>query len=151
MPVDVIEELRSVGLRATVPRMRVLSFFRDEQQRHFTAEDVCRHVADEKLHISFGSIYRVLQQFVDAKILRSGTLHSTKIVYELNDGPDHDHAICMSCGKIEEFHDSAFDARQKEIGESVGFSIVGRQLVLHGYCHNCRAMAPKPTDESDRG
>jgi Fur family ferric uptake transcriptional regulator len=129
MPFDVAEELRSVGLRATVPRMKVLAFFRDEQQRHFTAD----------------------QQFVDAKILRSGTLYSTRIVYELNNGPDHDHAICMSCGKIEEFHDSAFDARQKEIGESVGFSIVGRQLVLHGYCHHCRAMAPKPTDEADRG
>ena len=144
MPIDVIEELRSVGLRATVPRMRVLSFFRDEQQGHFTAEDVCRHVASEKLHISFGSIYRVLQQFVDAKILRSGTLHSTKIVYELNNRPDHDHAICMNCGKIEEFHDPVFDARQKEVGESVGFLVVGRQLVLQGYCLNCRAMAPKP-------
>jgi Fur family ferric uptake transcriptional regulator len=148
MPIDVAEELRRVGLRATVPRMKVLSFFRDEQQRHFTAEDVCRYVADEKLHISFGSIYRVLQQFVDAKILRSGTLHSTKIVYELNNGPEHDHAICMSCGKIEEFYDPVFDARQKEIGESVGFLVVGRQLVLQGYCVKCRATAPKPTDNA---
>ena len=144
MSVDVAEELRRVGLRATMPRMKVLSFFLDQKQRHFTAEDVCRHVADEKLHISFGSIYRVLQQLVEAKILRSGTLHSTKIVYELNNGPDHDHAICMSCGKIEEFHDLAFDARQREVGESVGFLVVGRQLVLQGYCLNCRAMALEP-------
>ncbi|MDN7183832.1 transcriptional repressor [Caballeronia sp. SEWSISQ10-4 2] len=129
--------------------MKVLSFFLDEQQRHFTAEDVCRQVADEKLNISFGSIYRVLQQFVDAKILRSGTLHSTKIVYELNNGPDHDHAICMSCGKIEEFYDPAFDAWQKEVGESVGFLVVGRQLVLQGYCVKCRATATKPTDDSE--
>jgi Fur family ferric uptake transcriptional regulator len=149
MPIDVAEELRRVGLRATVPRMKVLSFFLDEQQRHFTAEDVCRQVADEKLNISFGSIYRVLQQFVDAKILRSGTLHSTKIVYELNNGPDHDHAICMSCGKIEEFYDPAFDARQKEVGESLGFLVVGRQLVLQGYCLKCRATAPKPPDDSE--
>lgn len=148
MPIDVAEELRSVGLRATVPRMKVLSFFRDEQQRHFTAEDVCRHVADEKLHISFGSIYRVLQQFVDAKILRSGTLHSTKIVYELNSGPDHDHAICMSCGRIEEFLNTVLDATQKEVGESLGFLVVGRQLVLQGYCLNCRAIALKPTGDS---
>lgn len=147
MPIDIAEELRSVGLRATVPRMKVLSFFRAEQQRHFTAEDVCRHVADEKLHISFGSIYRVLQQFVDAKILRSGTLHSTKIVYELNSGPDHDHAICMNCGRIEEFHNTVLDATQKEVGESLGFLVVGRQLVLQGYCVDCRAMAPKPADE----
>lgn len=149
MPIDVAEELRKVGLRATLPRIKVLSFFRDEQQRHFTAEDVCRQVADEKLDISFGSIYRVLQQFVDAKILRSGTLHSTKIVYELNNSPDHDHAICMSCGRIEEFYDPVFDARQEEVGESVGFLVVGRELVLHGYCIKCRATALKPTDDSE--
>jgi Fur family transcriptional regulator, ferric uptake regulator len=105
MSLDVVEELRSVGLRASVPRMKVLSFFRDEQQRHLTADDVCRYVADERLHISFGTIYRVLQQCVDAKILPSGALHSTYIVYELNNGPDHDHAICISCGKNAELHD----------------------------------------------
>jgi Fur family transcriptional regulator, ferric uptake regulator len=142
MPVDVAEELRRVGLRATVPRMKVLAFFLDHQQRHFTAEDVCKQVIDEKLHISFGSIYRVLQQFVEVKILRSGTLHSTKIVYELNDASDHDHAICINCGRIEEFHDPLFDARQKEAGERLGFLVVGRQLVLHGYCTQCRASAP---------
>ncbi|MFK4448408.1 Fur family ferric uptake transcriptional regulator [Caballeronia udeis] len=148
MSVDVAEELRRVGLRATVPRMKVLSFFLDQKQRHFTAEDVCRQVADENLHISFGSIYRVLQQLVEAKILRSGTLHSTRIVYELDNTPDHDHAICVSCGQIEEFHDPLFDARQKEVGERLGFLVVGRQLVLHGYCVKCRAFAPGSTGNS---
>ena len=90
----------------------------------------------------------MLQQLVEAKILRSGTLHSTRIVYELDNTPDHDHAICVSCGQIEEFHDPLFDARQKEVGERLGFLVVGRQLVLHGYCVKCRAFAPGSTGNS---
>lgn len=140
---QIADVLRNAGLRATLPQIKVLAFFYASTQRHYTAEDVCRQVVDEELDISFGSIYRVLKQFVDSGLLLSGMLHPTRTVFELNDSPDHDHAICMRCGHIEEFCDAELDARQKAIGEGIGFRFAGHRLVLQGYCADCRDATGK--------
>ena len=39
-----IDELKSTGLKATLPRLKILEIFQKGAQRHMTAEDVYRQL-----------------------------------------------------------------------------------------------------------
>lgn len=140
---DVEQTLQSAGLRATTPRIKVLEFFRTSKHLHFSAEDVYRHVVEEKIDVGLATVYRVLSQLVDAGILSSGMLDSTKVVYELNEGVRHDHIVCLNCGRVDEFSDPVIEARQKGVADELGYLLSGHQLVLHGYCADCRPRQGK--------
>lgn len=145
MPMQDIEQtLQSAGLRATSPRMKVLEFFLGSKRRHFSAEEVFRHLVEEKIDIGLATVYRVLAQLVEAGILSSGTLGSTTAVFELNEGKRHDHVICLNCGRVDEFFDPLIEARQKAVAEELGYLLSGHHLVLHGYCRDCRPKQDKP-------
>jgi Fur family ferric uptake transcriptional regulator len=134
---EVSEDLRSAGLAATPMQRTVLGSLHKTQKRHFTADDVFRQAAVDNLDVSLGSIYRMLKQFEQVGLLRGEMLHPTKVVYELNNGPKHDHVICVACGKIEEFHDPLLAASQRAACERLGFAFAGRSLVIHGHCARC--------------
>ena len=106
-----IDELKSTGLKATLPRLKILQIFQTTSQRHMTAEDVFRVLLNEHSDIGLATVYRVLTQFEQAGILERSHFESGKAVYELNEGSHHDHLICTSCGKVEEFYDAEIERR----------------------------------------
>ena len=108
-----IENLKSTGLKATLPRLKIMEIFQTGKQRHMTAEDVFRVLLDERSDIGLATVYRVLTQFEQAGILLRSNFESGKAVYELNEGQHHDHLVCTSCGKVEEFFDPEIEKRQK--------------------------------------
>ena len=101
-----IDELKSTGLKATLPRLKILEIFQKGTQRHMTAEDVFRVLLEERSDVGLATVYRVLAQFEQADILRRSHFESGKAVYELNEGQHHDHLVCLDCGKVEEFYDA---------------------------------------------
>ncbi len=152
MPMPVLEQLQGAGLRATLPRVKVLEFFAAARPRHVSAEDVFRHLMAEKIDIGLATVYRVLSQFVEAGILTSGTLDGNRHVFELNDGKRHDHIICLSCGKVDEFSDPLIDGREKAAADALGYLLTGHHLVLHGYCADCRPkQRPAPGEAALAG
>jgi len=119
-----IEELKSTGLKATLPRLKILEIFQKGAQRHMTAEDVFRVLLQEHSDIGLATVYRVLTQFEQAGILSRSNFESGKAVYELNEGKHHDHFICTACGKVEEFFDAEIETRQRQKAEARGFELV---------------------------
>ncbi len=79
-----IDELKSTGLKATLPRLKILEIFQKGAQRHMTAEDVFRVLLEERSDIGLATVYRVLTQFEHAGFLIRSNLESSKAVYELN-------------------------------------------------------------------
>jgi len=118
---DKIDELKSTGLKATLPRLKIVEIFQSGEQRHMTAEDV----------------YRVLTQFEQAGILERSHFESGKAVYELNEGKHHDHLICTSCGKVEEFYDAEIERRQQMIAKDKGWILQDHAMSLYGLCADC--------------
>ena len=57
------EELKSSGLKATLPRIKILEVFQNTAQRHMTAEDVYKALLTEGADIGLATVYRVLMQF----------------------------------------------------------------------------------------
>src|SRR5690625_7804429 len=109
------DELRSAGLKATFPRLKILDIFRRAEPRHQSAEDVYRTLVAEDVDIGLATVYRVLTQFEQAGILTRSQFDGTRAAFEINDGDHHDHLICTTCGKLVEFYEPSIQTRQHEI------------------------------------
>ncbi len=129
-----INELKNTGLKATVPRLKILEIFQRAKQRHMTAEDVYRLLLEERFDVGLATVYRVLQQFEQADILKRSNFESGKAIYELNEGEHHDHLVCLDCGKVEEFCDVEIEKRQHEVAKEKGFVLATHGLSLYAHC-----------------
>ena len=129
-----IDELKSTGLKATLPRLKILQIFQDGRQRHMTAEDVFRVLLDERADVGLATVYRVLAQFEHAGLLNRSNFESGKSVYELNEGQHHDHLVCLDCGRVEEFYDAEIEKRQQAVAQAKGFAIADHSLSMYAHC-----------------
>ncbi len=129
-----IEELKSTGLKATLPRLKILEVFQKAKQRHMTAEDVYRVLLEERSDIGLATVYRVLMQFEQASLLSRSNFESGKAVYELDEGQHHDHLVCLDCGRVEEFFDAEIEKRQQMVAKSRGFVLQEHALSLYASC-----------------
>jgi Fur family ferric uptake transcriptional regulator len=127
-------DLKNVGLKATLPRLRIINLFETSKLRHMTAEDVYRQLLSEGLDIGLATIYRVLTQFEQAGLLVRHHFESGKAVFELNEGQHHDHIVCLTCGRVEEFCDADIEKRQRRIARDRGFEIREHALYLYADC-----------------
>jgi len=128
------KELRNMGLKATLPRLKVLDLFQHSPQRHLTADDVYKMLLGENTDIGLATVYRVLTQFEQAGLLVRHHFESGKAVYELNEGSHHDHLVCMQCGRVEEFFDAEIERRQSRVAKERGFDIHDHSLYLYADC-----------------
>jgi Fur family transcriptional regulator, ferric uptake regulator len=129
-----VEELKSSGLKATLPRIKILEVFQQAERRHMTAEDVFKALLTEGADIGLATVYRVLMQFEQAGLLTRSNFESGKAVFELNEGQHHDHLVCMNCGRVEEFFDPEIEARQRAVAAARGFELQDHSLALYANC-----------------
>ena len=130
-------ELKASGLKATLPRMKILEIFqRSSHQglRHLSAEDVYKALLAENLDVGLATVYRVLTQFEQAGLLTRSNFEAGRAVFELNEGAHHDHLVCLTCGRVEEFVDAEIEQRQRQIAADKGFVLRDHALALYGEC-----------------
>ena len=132
-------DLKNIGLKATLPRLRILDLFEQSNKRHMTAEEVYRLLTDDGQDIGLATVYRVLTQFEQAGLLMRHHFDSDKAVFELKQGDHHDHLVCLQCGKVEEFVDAEIEKRQHRIAKERGFAIKEHSLQIYADCikENC--------------
>ena len=128
------DDLKSSGLKATGPRLKILDVFQRSPERHLTAEDVYKALLAEDADIGLATVYRVLMQFEQAGLLSRSHFESGKSVFELNEGRHHDHLVCLTCGRVEEFYDAQIEARQRAVAEARGFELQDHALSMYANC-----------------
>jgi Fur family ferric uptake transcriptional regulator len=136
-PHPVSTELKASGLKATLPRMKILEIFQRSSQdgvRHLSAEDVYKALLAVNLDVGLATVYRVLTQFEQAGLLTRSNFDSGRAVFELNEGAHHDHLVCLTCGRVEEFVDAEIEQRQRRIATEKGFALRDHALALYGEC-----------------
>jgi len=148
------EDLKSMGLKATLPRLKILALFEKSEVRHLTAEDVYRLLLAESLDVGLATVYRVLTQFEQAGLLERHYFESGKAVFELSAGQHHDHLVCIECGRVEEFYDAEIERRQTRIAKERGFVVREHALYLYAECtkEDCayRGSSLRPAGERQR-
>jgi Fur family transcriptional regulator, ferric uptake regulator len=132
-------DLKSSGLKATVPRLKILEVFQRSETRHLSAEDVYKLLLTDQADVGLATVYRVLMQFEQAGMLRRSNFESGKAVYELNEGQHHDHLVCLTCNRVEEFFDAEIEQRQRLVAQQRGFELHEHALSLYATCNkvNC--------------
>jgi Fur family ferric uptake transcriptional regulator len=128
------DELKNSGLKATLPRIKILEVFQKSEERHMTAEDVFKALLTEGADIGLATVYRVLMQFEQAGLLTRSHFESGKSVFELNEGQHHDHLVCITCGRVEEFYDAEIEKRQRSVAHARGFELHEHSLSLYAAC-----------------
>ena len=133
------QSLKDSGLKATLPRRKVLELFEHSKVRHLSAEDVYKSLMSEGIDIGLATVYRVLTQFEQAGLLSRQHFETGKAVFELNQGGHHDHLVCVQCGHVEEFFDSEIEKRQEKVAKDRGFKIHDHSLHIYADCtkSNC--------------
>ena len=132
-------DLKTIGLKATLPRLRILEIFEKSAVRHLSAEDVYKTLLKEGTDTGLATVYRVLTQFEQAGLLIRHHFETGKAVFELKQGGHHDHIVCTACGHVEEFYDSDIEKRQIAVAEERGFKIQDHSLHIYAECtrSNC--------------
>jgi len=128
-------ELKRAGLKATVPRLKILEILETSDKHHLSAEDVYRELLESGDDVGLATIYRVLTQFESAGLVCRHHFESGHAVFELERGRHHDHIICVQCGKVEEFYDQTIEDRQKSVVGRMGYAIQDHSLVIYGNCN----------------
>lgn len=128
------EDLKTIGLKATLPRLKILNLFETSQVRHLSAEDVYRALSAEGMDVGLATVYRVLTQFEQAGLIERHHFEGGRAVYELNQGGHHDHLVCLQCGRVEEFFDPEIEKRQAKIARERGFMIREHSLQIYADC-----------------
>ncbi|NDI86111.1 ferric iron uptake transcriptional regulator [Undibacterium crateris] len=126
--------LKASGLKATLPRLKILEIFQSSKVRHLTAEDVYKILLNENMDVGLATVYRVLTQFEQAGLLHRNHFETGKAIFELNEGSHHDHLVCLDCGRVEEFYDEQIEKQQHAIALDRGFKIAEHALAIYGNC-----------------
>ena len=126
------QDLKKVGLKVTLPRMKILELLEVSEEHHLTAEDIYRMLLEGGEEIGLATVYRVLTQFEAAGLVRRHHFEGGQGVFELNRGEHHDHMVCSRTGKVVEFYDEIIEQRQREIAKQHGFKISDHSLILYG-------------------
>ena len=136
-----LQELKKVGLKVTLPRLKILQILEKWNNRHVSAEEVYQALVESGDDVGLATVYRVLTQFEQAGLVMRHHFETGHAVFELDTGEHHDHIVCLKCGHVTEFVDEVIESRQNHIAKQHGFKITDHALNLYGICAKCQTEA----------
>ena len=125
------KELKKAGLKATLPRIRILETLESSSERHLSAEEIYKELISAGEEIGLATVYRVLTQFESAGIILRHNFEGNHAVYEISPDDHHDHMVCLETGKVIEFHDDTIEKLQEKIVAEHGYEMVDHSMVLY--------------------
>ncbi len=134
---DENKQLKNVGLKITIPRLKILQILIESNNHHLSAEDVFKKLVDMGEEIALATVYRVLTQFEVSGLIHKHNFTHGFSVFELSQNKHHDHLICTQCGSIEEFIDDVIEKRQQEIANKAKYKMTDHVLNIYGVCDTC--------------
>lgn len=132
------QQLKEVGLKITLPRLKILQILEQSSAHHHSAEDVYKALLAMDEDVSLATVYRVLTQFESAGLVHRHNFEGGFSVFELSQGKHHDHLVCMGCAKVDEFMDDIIEKRQQIIAEKAKFKMTDHALTIYGLCNDCQ-------------
>jgi Fur family ferric uptake transcriptional regulator len=132
------QDLKKVGLKVTLPRLKILQILEKAKEHHMSAEDIYRVLLDSGEDIGLATVYRVLTQFEKAGLVARHNFEGDQSIFELDHGEHHDHLVCVKCSRVEEFVDQVIEKRQQEIAKQAGYTITDHSLNIYGICGKCQ-------------
>lgn len=134
------KNLKSAGLKVTIPRVKILHILESDPSAHLSAEDIFKKLSEQGEDVGLATIYRVLTQFETAGLVIRHNFGEGKSVFELDQGVHHDHLVCIQCGSVQEFIDPIIEQQQAVIAAEYDFQMTDHSLYIFGICYECRSQ-----------
>ncbi|PCI19690.1 MAG: ferric iron uptake transcriptional regulator [Piscirickettsiaceae bacterium] len=131
------KDIRSAGLKVTLPRLKILNMLESSGNRHLSAENMYKALLEEGEEIGLATVYRVLTQFESAGLVKRHHFEGGNSVFELSQGEHHDHILCVKCGRVDEFYDEIIEQRQTLVAKAKGYQMTDHSLYIYGICSAC--------------
>ena len=138
-------------MRNTEQRRALIKIVFSEHE-HFDADQLIERLPGKGMagYVSRPTVYRTLNEFVDAGLLKKFDLDG-RSVYEHDYGyPQHDHFYCNRCQKLIEFQDEDLSRQIKKIAAEHNFQDRSHKLLISGVCGNCRQNRQRKRRRVDR-
>ena len=131
-------QLRHAGLKATKPRVKILSLLGRSEQRHLSAEAIYRALSDAEEDIGLATIYRVLTQFEAVGLVSRHYFEGGLCCFELNQGLPHYHLICVDCRGVSECVSASIQDLVTHMAQKMHFKMKEYTLNVYGHCVQCQ-------------
>ena len=99
------------------------------------------YIKKNGLKTNLTTVYRVLDSFLTAGLVKKLELHEGKYRYELSSLKHHHHLVCQNCGKIEDIADCSLEVQEEKITKDSKFLIKYHSLEFYGLCKICQKLS----------
>ena len=123
------------GLRVTSQRALILEIIR---HGHLDADEIYRQARGKQPSISLSTVYRTLRMFKKLGLVEELHFDETHHHYEIKPPSEHQHLVCLGCGKIMEFEYPLSPKMKRDIAREKSFEVTDVEIRMTGYCSKCR-------------
>ena len=129
-------KLSQTGLKATGQRAVILGIIR-AGGAHLDADEIFRRAKKKLPRLSLSTVYRSLTKFKDTGIIEELHFDENHHHYEVKTPAEHQHLLCLGCGKITEFDLPLDKIISERAPEARDFHISNCEIRVSGYCPSC--------------
>jgi len=132
---DLIDALRTAGMRITRPRAVMCEVLADARQEHLTPQ-VLHARAQERLggRIDPSTVYRTLEALTECGAVYHVHLGHGAAVIHLSDLDAHHHLVCEICERTVDLPIDEVTSLVDHVGERYGFVVDSVHFAMIGRC-----------------
>ncbi|MBI4667350.1 MAG: transcriptional repressor [Nitrospinae bacterium] len=132
------------GLKSTIQRDLIVEEF-TRSTGHISADELHLKLRAGHPSIGLATVYRTLKILSAAGLAKERRFNDGLIRYEFAgpDGGHHDHMVCLTCGRVEEFENEDIEELQRKVAGQHGFKMTDHRLEIYGHCAQCASRREK--------
>ncbi|MEK7407990.1 MAG: transcriptional repressor [Acidobacteriota bacterium] len=134
--------LKRRGVRLTRQRQVLLDLI-ERSGAHLDAEQLYQLAKQQDPKLNRVTVYRTIKMLKDSGLVDELDLmhwEGEQHYYETRMKREHAHAVCLRCGKVEEFYGQPLAKLRRQIESHFGFQVLMARTEVGGYCSHCQAL-----------